>query len=218
MLIAQQGGNLRHGRGCGLAKCAQGEHGLAANLRLLVLQLLGDRRNGIFGRGANVAEDEQGPKGGLVVLQGFDQRRHGLGAALRNGVQNPPADGRIGILQQLGAKGNHHFRAGVNGPHGPQHSAADAIVGVFQHLGQGRHGILGGGADRRQGQGRVGADLGRFVFEQIFDLLCGLGRLAAVGGQRVEHLHLGRLVGILRVFRGRRVFRARVAATGASPA
>ena len=190
VLIAQQGRNLRHGRRGGLAERAQREHGLAANLRLLVLQLLGNRRNRVFGRGANIAEDDQGPKGGLVVLQGFDQPGHGLDAAFRDGVQNPPADGRIGILQQLGADRDHHFRAGVNGPDGPHGGAANGLVGVFQQLGQGRHGILGGGADRPQGQRRVGADLGRLVFEQFFDRLDGLGRLLAAGPQLVEGLHL----------------------------
>ena len=87
VLIAQQGRDLRHGRRGGLAHRAQGEHGLAANLRPLVLELLRDRRNRIFGRGADVAEDDQGPEGGLVVLQGFDQRGHGLDAAFRNGVR-----------------------------------------------------------------------------------------------------------------------------------
>ena len=104
---------------------------------------------------------------------------HGLDAALRDGVQNPPADGRIGILQQLGANRDHHLRAGVNGHDGPHGGAADGLVGVFHQLGQGRHGILGGGADRAQGQRRMGADLGRLVFEQLFDRLDGLGRLSA---------------------------------------
>ena len=189
MLIAQQGGNLRHGRRCGLAKRAQGEHGLAANLRLLVLQLLGDRRNRVFGRGANVAEDDQGPVGGLVVLQGLDQAGHGLDAAFRNGVQNPPADGRIGILQQLDADGESSLSGRGEWPRWPATAVRRTrLVGVFQQLGQGRHGILGGGADRPQGQRRMGADLGRFVFEQVFDRLDGLGRLFAAARQLVERL------------------------------
>ena len=127
--------------------------------------------NRVLGRGANVAKDDQRPEGDLIVLQGFDQTGHGLDAAFRDGGENPHADGRIGILQQLDADRDHDLRAGVNGPDGPQGSAANRCVRVFQQFGQSRHGILGRGADRTQGQRRVGADLGRLVFEQGFDRL-----------------------------------------------
>ena len=96
VLVVRGRSNLCHRRLCRVFHGRQRQDRFAADLGTRILQFLDQRRHGVLGRGSNLAQHEARPVGRLLVAQGIDQPRHGLGTgsaiALRTRIRTPGSE------------------------------------------------------------------------------------------------------------------------------